>query len=521
MASFLDFLNKDKVSLSNRIYIYPDIPREKAVNAIRKMSDGVAVYYEDVRVLIDTTLLGSGKSGVMITDTHIFLRADFDNPICRSVDDIFSIEAKKSLFGLPIIYINDKKILKLENMDSPPVEYIIQCFSNYIEYLDEEPDEELDDDEAEALLEEILKELPPEKREITGELLRQGRLAKSQEEVDKLKEVMELYVESSESNDSEIKKLISGYKSASSTKEKYLLIDMMKRNIEFVNDNDIEDEVEESILNVYNQDNFIAIYKHIRSSEMKMLFGTINFFIDDPIRDIKNHICKCILDNSIYIRENYFERLGVRGFLNDFSLFDTTVYITTLLWNELDNRKIEHKQIKNMLYEGVNLFFDKKPNFVNNIIGVSEDSVSYPSAFDYTVSERKEKLTNIYYARLALSNLNGRFISSLPNELEKLDAKKFEDNLFSTHFFELLHIIEREARANDEVINSYRKRLIEIDKEFAFIIFVTAMPILHITEGISQIVRDEINFDLSKDTKLHRNIELTCDNIYDLIQKIK
>lgn len=515
MASFLDFLNKDKVSLSNRIYIYPDIPREKAVNAIRKMSDGVAVYYEDVRVLIDTTLLGSGKSGVMITDTHIFLRADFDNPICRSVDDIFSIEAKKSLFGLPIIYINDKKILKLENMDSPPVEYIIQCFSNYIEYLDEEPDEELDDDEAEALLEEILKELPPEKREITGELLRQGRLAKSQEEVDKLKEVMELYVESLESNDSEVKKLISGYKSASSTKEKDLLIDMMKRNIQSM-DNDesyIENE-NNSVLKYYPMDNIISIYRSVRSTEAKLVLGAINFFNTDPSSELKGVVAKCILDNTIYIREIYFENRRIRNLLNDAAVFETTLYITALIWNELGNRGFDDKIIKYILSEGINDMFTDKfysqfPKFASNVISISEENLIM------FATEDKEILRMVYYARLVLSNLLGRSGWKLTDQIENImNAMQNEDSPFyvlSDKIEEALH------KAKERVEQIQQNNPNAINNELFILVYIMQF----ILADISDVLKNEMKFDLLEDRKLHYNIQSSCSEMVDLIKKIR
>lgn len=89
------------------IHTSPNIPRDKLNNAINSYAFGVNA--DDVLVLVDETLLGSGKEGMLITNKHIYIKETFESPKQYKLENIESIYAKKSFLSSGV-YINDKKV---------------------------------------------------------------------------------------------------------------------------------------------------------------------------------------------------------------------------------------------------------------------------------------------------------------------------------------------------------------------------------------------------------------------------
>jgi len=71
------------------IFFAPDIPPKKLKNAL-KLYAGDAVF-EEVLVLIDSTLFGSAKEGALITDKKLYARNLWDSPIKFSWKEVESI----------------------------------------------------------------------------------------------------------------------------------------------------------------------------------------------------------------------------------------------------------------------------------------------------------------------------------------------------------------------------------------------------------------------------------------------
>ncbi len=83
LAPYTDQLKSDK------IYFAPDIPRRKAVNAIKSYAGGLSPH--DILILIDNSVFGGAKSGMLITANKVYFH-DFG-----SVRKCFKLSAIKKL----------------------------------------------------------------------------------------------------------------------------------------------------------------------------------------------------------------------------------------------------------------------------------------------------------------------------------------------------------------------------------------------------------------------------------------
>ncbi len=120
-------MNFDALKDKDKFYVYPNIPRDKAQNAINAYCGGVD--YEDVLIVLDETVFGSCKSGSVLTINSIFFKEDFETAKAFSLSEVSSCYAKKGLLGCGI-YINDKKVLGITQASYSDVvnfcEYVMQ-----------------------------------------------------------------------------------------------------------------------------------------------------------------------------------------------------------------------------------------------------------------------------------------------------------------------------------------------------------------------------------------------------------
>ena len=107
----LDFANGET---RNRIFIAPDIPIKK-LNAARSQF----VFRDDeVIVLYDDTVFGSGKDGLAITEEYIYAKQLWETPKSIKISSIRSLSSQsKSLNNLEI-YINNNHFITLYSSDA-------------------------------------------------------------------------------------------------------------------------------------------------------------------------------------------------------------------------------------------------------------------------------------------------------------------------------------------------------------------------------------------------------------------
>ena len=95
----------------SKSYLWPNIPEKKLANALGSIAKDIDA--EDVLILIDATIFGSAKDGVIITESVIYFKEAFTNPIKVPLDSIAAIGFEKDH-----VYLNDAKIFATAGIDA-------------------------------------------------------------------------------------------------------------------------------------------------------------------------------------------------------------------------------------------------------------------------------------------------------------------------------------------------------------------------------------------------------------------
>lgn len=120
---------------TNSVAIKPNIPRQKALNAIEKYAKGVKA--NDIEILFDDTILGSAKRGFLVTNKAIYIYTDFKEAVYHyDIKDIKSIEVKNGFFSFATgssICINGEKCASLTSGEDD-LEIIVQAVNSFIAF---------------------------------------------------------------------------------------------------------------------------------------------------------------------------------------------------------------------------------------------------------------------------------------------------------------------------------------------------------------------------------------------------
>ncbi len=107
---------KESVSLlGDKVYIAPDIPEKKLNNAILSIAEGVNPQY--VLAIIDTTLFGSAKEGIVFLGDRLFVRNTFEKTTMFNFSDILEAEyvCEESSKDNGKVVKSEKVLLKLND----------------------------------------------------------------------------------------------------------------------------------------------------------------------------------------------------------------------------------------------------------------------------------------------------------------------------------------------------------------------------------------------------------------------
>lgn len=121
---FNHLINKD-----TSVHVKPHIPKEKALNAISTYVDGIDA--DDIILLYDSTIMGSGKDGMVITNNAIYLKETFSPGVSYEFEYIPSLSAKKYFFGIDI-YIGKNKVGHLSALSRDIILEIIGIINDYL-----------------------------------------------------------------------------------------------------------------------------------------------------------------------------------------------------------------------------------------------------------------------------------------------------------------------------------------------------------------------------------------------------
>ena len=139
---------KENVSLiGDKVYIAPDIPEKKLNNAILSIAEGVNPQY--VLAIVDTTLFGSAKEGIVFLGDRVFVRNTFEKATIFNFSDISEAEyvCEESTKDNGKVVKIEKVILKLndsteQKLSLPSVGINFKEFANFINRIINEGGEE-------------------------------------------------------------------------------------------------------------------------------------------------------------------------------------------------------------------------------------------------------------------------------------------------------------------------------------------------------------------------------------------
>ncbi|WIW95454.1 zinc ribbon domain-containing protein [Altererythrobacter rubellus] len=106
--------------INGRILASPDIPHKKLANA-RK---GFITRTDEVFLLVDDTVFGSGKDGLAITEKYIYAKQLFEIPKSIKISSIRSLEYESKRVNLDI-YINNNLFLTLSSLERQDHDYLM------------------------------------------------------------------------------------------------------------------------------------------------------------------------------------------------------------------------------------------------------------------------------------------------------------------------------------------------------------------------------------------------------------
>jgi hypothetical protein len=124
-----------------RIFTEDCMDWNKVRNAINKYAPSVDE--DDVCLLIDDTVFGSAKAGVLMNNTHLYVKEDFEDTFCISHQNIKSLDFKLGIMACDLI-VNGKKVKNFTQPDKNDLKDIFVILKSYFEnYNDEDVEDEL------------------------------------------------------------------------------------------------------------------------------------------------------------------------------------------------------------------------------------------------------------------------------------------------------------------------------------------------------------------------------------------
>lgn len=109
-----------------RTYFAPDIPLKKLSNALQSYGRGIRA--EEVVTLMDTTIFGGAKDGVMLTEKQIHLKDLGSGLAIWQWHDIRSVDAQKTR-----IYVNGHKLIDCLGVNESEVAHLVSGLQTFLQ----------------------------------------------------------------------------------------------------------------------------------------------------------------------------------------------------------------------------------------------------------------------------------------------------------------------------------------------------------------------------------------------------
>ena len=128
--------NKDPITISlieeagerlsgSKSYVWPNIPEKKLSNALGSIAKGISA--DDVLILIDATIFGSAKDGIVVTETDIYFKEAFTEPKRTPLKLVASISFKDDK-----IFVNSDEVFATAGIDSSEAKAFVALIKSHI-----------------------------------------------------------------------------------------------------------------------------------------------------------------------------------------------------------------------------------------------------------------------------------------------------------------------------------------------------------------------------------------------------
>ncbi len=126
----MDLRNLLDETYGRNVFGFSEISIEKANNAKDKYAHNVDI--KDIILLIDDTVFGSAKCGVLITSSGLYIGEDFEKPVYFSFDRMNSICMKRNVLGG--LFIDNKKVKGFTQPEYKDLKLVFEKLNAYIDY---------------------------------------------------------------------------------------------------------------------------------------------------------------------------------------------------------------------------------------------------------------------------------------------------------------------------------------------------------------------------------------------------
>lgn len=116
-----------------KIYFKPNIPLKKSQNAIKSYAHNVK--HDEIEILLDDTVFGSAKNGILITNSLIYCKEDFEDFKIISLEEISFCEVKNGIMS-KALYIDNQKIIELTQNSLEDLQKLASVINKFVQMKD-------------------------------------------------------------------------------------------------------------------------------------------------------------------------------------------------------------------------------------------------------------------------------------------------------------------------------------------------------------------------------------------------
>lgn len=358
---------------AEKIHKKPHIPRDKAYNAIASYCPDVS--YDDIQILIDETVFGNAKVGVIITTNEICGRESFCDPFHYALSKVSSLFVKKSLMT-STLYINERQVIKLTQPSGGTLVHLFDKVEQYLQQAKLAVKPESIVTPAALPFAETAAISPPPKSASHNAPAVVERIEPSHQPQGRLPEQAETIVEL------ESVETVTEQPAATAP---------------------VDEEKSSSRFRRWPKDNLITSIQ--TDKHVSAVFNFIGDVLSDNKssksaalrREVQGFLAKTVLR----LRKEYIDRNHVIGLMNDVATMEFLIYSIAYLRLELANRRVDPRLITYTLSEGVQAFLSldnstSSRSLLAKLLHLAE-----------AMGDDIDQLTFAFYMRVLMSNMKG------------------------------------------------------------------------------------------------------------------